>query len=60
MRVEAWPFVDPIDLARVALPHRKAIFFISLLHLIHVALELRLHGFTKSRDLLELDGHPRR
>jgi hypothetical protein len=58
VRVEAWPFVDLIDLARVALPHRKAIFFISLLHLIHVA--LRLHGFMMSRDLLELGGHPRR
>ncbi len=50
---------DLIDHARVALPHRKAIFFISLLHLIHVALELRLHGFTMSRGG-ELDGHPRR
>ena len=38
--------MDLIDLARVALPHRKAIFFMPLLHLIHVALELRLHGFT--------------
>ena len=37
---------DLIDLARVALPNRKAIFLMSLLHFIHVALELRLHGFT--------------